>query len=130
MGDFSSAIGYCENYFWDMEVEDNCFALLRTKRGGIAQLHASCTQWKNIFSMEVFCRSGQINIDGLGRSYGKETLAFYKMGPEMGPPDKKVYEWERPRRVSGGGNTKTSSMLSPPAEVRTGTCMTHMSRLN
>ncbi|MFZ2455033.1 MAG: Gfo/Idh/MocA family oxidoreductase [Candidatus Altiarchaeia archaeon] len=96
MGDFSSAIGYCENYYWDMEVEDNCFALLRTKNGGLAQLHASCTQWKNIFSMELFCRTGQINIDGLGRSYGKETLTFYKMKPEMGPPGKKVYEWDGP----------------------------------
>ena len=96
MGNFSTAIGFCENYFWDMEVEDNCFALLRTNKGGLAQLHASCTQWKNIFSMELFCRTGQINIDGLGRSYGKETLTFYKMRPEMGPPDKRVFEWDGP----------------------------------
>jgi predicted dehydrogenase len=96
LGDFSTAIGFCENYFWDMAVEDNCFALLRTKSGRLAQLHASCTQWKNIFSMEIFCKTGQINIDGLGRSYGKETLTLYKMKPEMGPPDKQVYEWDGP----------------------------------
>jgi predicted dehydrogenase len=94
MGDFSSAIGYCSNFFWDMEVEDNCFALLKTKAGQVAQLHASCTQWKNIFSMEIFCKTGQLNIDGLGRSYGKETLTFYKMKPEMGIPDKQVFEWD------------------------------------
>ncbi len=96
MGDFETAIGYCDTFYWDMEVEDNCFALLRTKTGQVAQLHASCTQWKNIFSMEIFCRTGQINIDGLGRSYGKETLTYYKMKPEMGPPDKYVYEWDGP----------------------------------
>ncbi len=28
-----------------------------------------------------------IQIDGLGRSYGKEKLILYKMRPEMGPPD-------------------------------------------
>ena len=93
IGEFDSSIGYCENFFWDMEVEDNCFALLKNKRGQIAQLHASCTQWKNIFSMEIFCRTGQINIDGLGRSYGKETLTFYRMKPDMGIPEKVVYDW-------------------------------------
>lgn len=94
IGEFQSAIGYCNTFFWDMEVEDNSFVLLKTKKGQIAQLHASCTQWKNIFSMEIFCRTGQINIDGLGRSYGKETLTFYKMKPEMGIPDKFVYDWD------------------------------------
>jgi len=93
IGDFDSSIGYCGNFFWNMEVEDNCFALLKNKKGQIAQLHASCTQWKNIFSMEIFCKTGQINIEGLGRSYGKETLTFYKMKPEMGIPDKFVYDW-------------------------------------
>ncbi|MBU0761596.1 MAG: Gfo/Idh/MocA family oxidoreductase [Candidatus Altiarchaeota archaeon] len=96
MGDFKSAIGKCKTYFWDMEVEDNCFALLETKKGQIAQLHASCTQWKNIFSMEIFCRTGQINIDGLGRSYGVETLTYYKMKPEMGPPITTVQKWDEP----------------------------------
>jgi len=92
--DFDKSIGYCKTFFWDMKVEDNCFALLKTKKGQIAQLHASCTQWKNIFSMEIFCKTGQINIDGLGGSYGKETLTFYKMKYGMGVPDKFVFDWE------------------------------------
>ena len=96
MGDFKKATGICKTYFWDMKVEDNCFALLETKKGQVAQLHASCTQWKNIFSMEIFCRTGQINIDGLGRSYGKETLTFYRMKPEMGPPETTVIQWDEP----------------------------------
>jgi len=94
MGDFKYVTGFCATYFWDMEVEDNCFALLKTEKGEVAQLHASCTQWKNIFSMEIFCRTGQINIDGLGGSYGVETLTFYKMKPEMGIPDKFVFSWD------------------------------------
>lgn len=96
MGDFAHASGYCNAFFWDAPVEDNCFALMKTPRGQIAQFHVSNTQWKNIFSMELFCRTGQINIDGLGRSYGKETLTFYKMKPEMGIPDKQVYTWDGP----------------------------------
>ncbi len=93
MGDIQDSIGYCANHFWDMEVEDNCFALLRTRNNQIAQLHASCTQWKNIFSMEIFCETGLLIIDGLGKSYGTETLTFYKMKPEMGIPDKFIYEF-------------------------------------
>lgn len=94
LGEFDEIIGYCNTFFWDMNVEDNCFALLKTKKGQIVQLHASCTQWKNIFSFEIFCKTGQINIDGLGRSYGKETLTFYKMKPEMGPPERFIYDWD------------------------------------
>jgi predicted dehydrogenase len=94
MGEFTEVTGSCNKFFWDMEVEDNCFAILKTKTGNVAQLHASCTQWKNIFSFEIFCRTGQINIDGLGRSYGKETLTFYKMKPGMGIPDKFVFDWK------------------------------------
>lgn len=94
--EFTKAIGFCGNFFWKMEVEDNCFALLKTAKGQVAQLHASCTQWKNIFSIEIFCKTGQLNIEGLGRSYGKETLTFYKMRLEMGSPDKQVFEWDEP----------------------------------
>ena len=31
-------------------------------------------------------QKAKIQIDGLGRSYGKEKLILYKMKPEMGPP--------------------------------------------
>ena len=93
LGDFSEAMGFSQTMFWDMEVEDNCFAILRTEKKQVAFLHASCTQWKNIFSFEIFGRTGQINIEGLGRSYGVETLKFYKMKPEFGIPDINIYEY-------------------------------------
>lgn len=93
MGNFPSVIGYAETFFWDMEVEDNCFALLKTSKGQIASLHASWTQWKNMFSFEIFGKIGQLNIDGLGGSYGTETLTFYKMKPEFGIPDKQVFDF-------------------------------------
>ncbi len=92
-GDFDKAIGYCSTMFWDMDVEDNCFALLKNKKGQIASLHASCTEWKNIFSFEIFCKTGKLEINGLGGSYGEETLTYYKMKPEMGIPDKFCHTW-------------------------------------
>lgn len=95
MAEVEEAAGYFGSFFWDMEVEDNCFLLLKTKKGQIAQLHASWSQWKNAFAMEIFCRNAQIDINGLGGSYGRETLTFYRMKPEMGVPDKFVYGWDK-----------------------------------
>jgi predicted dehydrogenase len=92
-GDFEEAIGYCKTMFWNMKVEDNCFALLKNKKGQVASLHASCTEWKNLFSFEIFCKYGKLEINGLGGSYGEETLTYYKMKPEMGIPDKFFYTW-------------------------------------
>ncbi len=93
-GDFGEAVGFTETMFWNMNVEDNCFALLRNRQGKIAFLHASWTQWKNIFSFEIFGKTGLLVIDGLCGSYGEETLTFYKMKTEMGIPDKFVYSWK------------------------------------
>ncbi len=92
-GKFGEAIGYCKTMFWDMEVEDNGFALLKNKKGQIASIHSSWTEWKNLFSFEIFCKHGKLEINGLGGSYGVETLTYYKMKPEFGVPDKYVHTW-------------------------------------
>ncbi len=92
-GDFIDVQGHIATYFWDMPVEDNGFLLLKTAGGQAAWLHASCTEWKNLFCFEVFCRHGKLQIDGLGGSYGVERLAFYRMLPQMGPPETTIWEY-------------------------------------
>lgn len=86
-GDFSDIDGHVDTYFWQMPVEDNGFMLLKTVKQQVAWLHVSCTEWKNLFSFEIFGRNGKLQIDGLGGSYGTERLTYYKMLPEMGPPE-------------------------------------------
>jgi predicted dehydrogenase len=78
-----------------MPVEDNGFMMLKTLKKQVAFLHASCTEWKNQFSFEIFCCTGKIEISGLGGSYGIEKITFYRMLPEMGPPE--TTSWEYPR---------------------------------
>src|SRR5262249_29115340 len=95
-GDFAEGSGHVAAYFWGMPVEDNGFLLLRTALGQAAWLHASCTEWKNLFCFEVFGRDGKLQIDGLGGSYGTERLSFYRMRPEMGPPDTTIWEYPGP----------------------------------
>jgi predicted dehydrogenase len=92
-GDFVEVEGHVGTYFWDMPVEDNGFALLKTAHGQVAWLHASCTEWKNLFCFEVFGRDGKLQIDGLGGSYGTERLSWYRMLPQMGPPETSIWEY-------------------------------------
>ena len=93
-GDFAFVAGHVGTFFWQMPVEDNGFVLLKTRLGQVAWLHASWTEWKNLFSFEVFGRHGKLQVDGLGGSYGLERLTHYRMRPEMGPPE--ATGWEYP----------------------------------
>ena len=70
--------------------------LLKTPQHQVAFLHVSCTEWKNLFSFEIYGRDGKLHIEGLGGSYGVERLAYYKMLPQMGPPETTI--WEYPMR--------------------------------
>lgn len=94
LGDLVNIQGFAKNYFWDMPVEDNGFMLLKTATNKVAFLHASCTEWKNLFSLEIYGKLGKLDLSGLGGSYGLEKITFYKMLPEMGPPE--TTSWEYP----------------------------------
>jgi predicted dehydrogenase len=93
-GDFTAVTGRTATFFWRMPVEDNAFLLLTTAKGQVAWLHVSCTEWKNLFSFEVFGVTGKLEVDGLGGSYGIERLTWSRMRPELGPPE--VAQWEFP----------------------------------
>ena len=93
-GEPEEVYGVVEDKFWKPGVDDNAFVLL--KQGKItASFHVSATQWKNIFSFEIYGTGGFLNIDGKGGSYGKETLVYGKRKPEFGAPDLEKFEYER-----------------------------------
>lgn len=91
--DFDEVFGYTLNCFWNMEVEDNVFAIFRKNNGVTAAMHTSWTQWKNLFSFEIFGHDGYLIIEGLGGSYGTETLRIGKRRPEGGPPEEQTLEF-------------------------------------
>ena len=93
LGEFATVEGHATTSFWDMKVDDNAFLSLRTSAGQTAWLHVSCTEWKNLFSLEIYGRDGKLAIDGLGGSYGVERLAYYRMLPQMGPPETTIWEY-------------------------------------
>ena len=106
MGDFKEVTGFITTRHWAISpLEDNAFALLRTGQGKVASLHVSWTQWKNLFSFEVFGKDGYVIVDGLGGSYGTEKLISGKRLPASEPFRQEVieftsgdnswyYEWE------------------------------------
>ena len=63
-----------QHYFKDMPMDDGGMAVFRSAGGATASLHTTLVQWKNLFSFEVFGEDGYVNVEGLGASYGNETL--------------------------------------------------------
>lgn len=77
-------------HFWDTPVEDNAALILgdaQSRTDPWAMLHVTWTEWKNLFSLEVYCRTAKLQVDGLTGSYGPQRLRIYRMLPEMGPPE-------------------------------------------
>lgn len=92
-GDVELAFSELRTDFWPMSVEDNAFVGLRAETGAFAWLHASWTEWKNEFEMEIALRTARLDLRGLGGSYGRERLVTHEMRPEMGVPDTSEQSW-------------------------------------
>lgn len=76
-GDFEEVKSFVTNSYWNIDVEDNAFAVLRNKKNQVAMLHSSSTQWKHTFSLEIAFSDGYVAIQGIlsgTKSYGRETL--------------------------------------------------------
>jgi len=77
-GEFEEVVGMTATYYWPIEpLEDNAFAFFKTSRGQVASLHNSWTQWKNLFSFEVIGSLGGLEVEGLGGSYGTQSIKIY-----------------------------------------------------
>lgn len=98
LGDLKLAYSAVPTYYWDITADDNCFLALEANQGQLAWLHASWTEWKNSFCLQIYGKYGKLTIDGLGGSYGVERLTFHKMLPEMGPPETTIWEFPFPDR--------------------------------
>lgn len=81
-GDFDEVKAVVSNVYWNLDIEDNVFAILRDSTTNIvASLHSTMTQWRHLFSLEVFCERGYYVLNGLRTSsgtYGDEVLSIAK----------------------------------------------------
>jgi predicted dehydrogenase len=67
--------------YWNMPgIEDNVFALMRNNDSGLeVSFHSTMTQWRHLFSLEVFLEGGYLVLNGLKTSsgtYGAEELSI------------------------------------------------------
>ena len=79
-GEFDQVHAFVSSLYWKMEgMEDNVFAIMKNSKSGMAaSLHSTMTQWRHLFSLEVFLESGYMVLNGLKTSsgtYGDEELS-------------------------------------------------------
>ena len=82
---FSQIFSFIDNAFWNFDVEDNAYALMKSTNGVVAQLHSSATQWRHVFNLEITLQKGSLVLGGLltgSKSYGEETLKIITSNPE------------------------------------------------
>jgi len=81
-GDFDTVKAEVSNQYWKGDTEDNAFIILKnSKTGLVASLHSTMTQWRHLFSLEVFMEKGYMVLNGLitsSMSYGEEVLSIAK----------------------------------------------------
>jgi predicted dehydrogenase len=96
VGELEVVAAVTPTWHWKVApLEDNAFVLLRSPFGQVASLHTSWTMWKNRFSFEVTCRDGYLRIEGLGGSYGIESLAVGRRRAVGGAPEETVLTFEQ-----------------------------------
>lgn len=93
-GEFTEIHSFVDNGYWNHDVEDNAYALMRTADGKVAFLHSSATQWQHRFHLEIALTEGAIVLSGIlsgSKSYGAETMIVSRRVPDdAGEPEEVV----------------------------------------
>jgi predicted dehydrogenase len=77
--DFEEVKSFVSDLYWNLDIEDNVFAIFRNKKGQVASLHSTMTQWRHLFSLEIFLERGYMVLNGIlssTMSYGHEDLSI------------------------------------------------------
>ena len=91
-GEFVEVNSFIENSYWHYDVEENAYAMMRTKDGIVAMINSSATQWRHRFHLEINLEKGLLVLGGIlsgSKSYGAETLTVVYANPENDRGDPK-----------------------------------------
>lgn len=102
-GDFTEYHSFVENLFWDHNVEDNVFAIMRNEQNQVAMIHSSATLWRHTFSMDITLAEGYLKLHGIlsgTMSYGRESLIigyrqFEDVTKAIGNPREEIIYFDR-----------------------------------
>jgi len=97
-GEIIEVKSFISNNFWNFDVEDNAYAILRTKNNVYAMLHSSATQWRHRFNLEINLTKGSLILEGIlsgSKSYGDEKLTIVKSNPKKdnGDPKEQIIKY-------------------------------------
>lgn len=76
-GEFSEVYSFISNSYWKFNIEDNAYAILKSKQGVVAMLNSSATQWTHRFNLDITLAKGSLILSGIlsgSKSYGDETM--------------------------------------------------------
>jgi len=76
-GEFNEIKSIVSNKFWKHKVEDNAYAIMRSKKGVVAMIHSTATQWQHQFRVEITLEKALINLTGIlsgSKTYGEEKI--------------------------------------------------------
>ena len=97
-GQFVDVKSFVSNGYWNHDVEDNAYAIMRTAEGVVAMIHSSATQWRHRFSMEITLERGALILSGIlsgSKSYGDETLTIIRAhADDRGDPVEEVQQFD------------------------------------
>jgi len=78
-GDYNEIYSFISNKYWEHDVEDNAYALMRNNNGQLAMLHSTATQWQHRFRIEIILNTALLELSGIlsgSKSYGSENLTI------------------------------------------------------
>ena len=99
-GEFCDVHSFVSNGTWGYDVEDNAYALMRSRDGVVAMLHSSATQWRHRFHLDMNLERGSLVLGGIlsgTKSYGAETLTVVQSDPDNdnGDPREQLTRYNR-----------------------------------
>ena len=79
--EISEIKSFVSNSYWNHDVEDNVYALLKDKKNRTVILHSTATEWQHKFRLEITLSSSLIELSGIlsgSKSYGDEKLTLIR----------------------------------------------------
>ncbi len=114
-GEFTEIHSCVSNSFWQHDVEDNAYALMRTQSGIVAMLHSSATLWRHRFQLEMALSRGSIELSGIlsgSKSYGEETITIAYVGKnDQGVPREQTTRYNQDNSWSDEVNEFADAIL-------------------
>lgn len=123
-GEFAEIHSFISNDFWRHDVEDNAYALMRTKDGKVAMLHSSATQWRHHFQLDISLEKGSIVLSGIlsgSKSYGSEKITIaWAASDESGDPKEQTTRYNEDNSWRDEISEFTNAILGK-SEIQHGT---------